>query len=339
MESRSASWSETGRFCGPHLTGLRNLGAPAIRSILDEARRMRSAGRGAHAGLAPGCQVALLFHENSTRTRMAFEAAAGRLGAVAMVLQAGSSSATKGETLSDTARVLESQGADLLVLRHPDPDSAEFLTHHVKLPVVNAGAGTGEHPTQALLDLLTLEDALGGLGGRRVVIVGDVAHSRVARSNLFGLQAMGARVVFCGPPTLVSPRWAELGVDVSHDLDEALAGADAVMGLRLQYERLEGDAPGAAGTLRSRYGITSERMRAHPALWVLHPGPVMRGAEIAHDVVDGERSLIFRQDENGLYVRMAVLAMLLASAGPRRAAKAAEPAGTPPPRVPVKGAR
>ncbi|MBI5837969.1 MAG: aspartate carbamoyltransferase catalytic subunit [Candidatus Eisenbacteria bacterium] len=310
MASRFASWSEPGLLARRHLTGIRDLTAGQLRLFLDTAREFRTRGFDAHARVAPGRQAALLFYENSTRTRMSFESAVARLGAVALVLNADTSSARKGESLRDTGRVLEAQGIEIIIVRHPDPDASDYLSTQVDIPVVNAGSGTGEHPTQALLDILTLEDALGDLSGKRVVLVGDIEHSRVARSNFFGLRTLGASVVFCGPPTLVSPRWRELGATVTWRLDEALEGAHAVMGLRLQGERIQGDAPASSGTLRARYGLTLEHLRRRPELFVLHPGPVQRGVELTHEVADSRQSRILEQVRNGTFARMAVLALL-----------------------------
>jgi aspartate carbamoyltransferase catalytic subunit len=310
MGSRSASWTERGAYTRRHLTGIRGLTASELRALLDAAREVRRLGLDAHAHVAPGRQAALLFYENSTRTRMSFESAVARLGAVALVLNADTSSASKGESLRDTGRVLAAQGIEIIIVRHSDPDASDYLSTQVDIPVVNAGSGTGEHPTQALLDILTMEDALGDLAGRRIVLVGDIAHSRVARSNLYGLLALGARVVFCGPPTLVSPRWRDLGAEVTDRLDEALEGAHAVMGLRLQGERLHGEAPASTGTLRARYGLTLEHLAKRPDLFVLHPGPVSRGLEMTHEVADSPQSLILDQVRNGTIVRMAVLGVL-----------------------------
>lgn len=239
---------------------------------------------------------------------MSFESALGRIGARALVLTEATSSATKGESLRDAGRNLEAMGIELIVLRHPDPDSSEYLASQLRIPVVNGGAGAGEHPTQALYDILTLEDALGSLEGKRIAIVGDIAHSRVARSNFFGLTRLGARVVFCGPPTLVSHQWRELGAEVTYDLNDALSGSQAVMALRLQGERLGPDAPASPGELRARYGLTAPLLASYPELFVMHPGPIMRGMELSHETADSGRSLIMKQVNNGIFVRMAVLA-------------------------------
>jgi aspartate carbamoyltransferase catalytic subunit len=266
--------------------------------------------------LAEGRQAALLFYENSTRTRMSFESALGRIGARALVLNESASSAAKGETLRDTGRNLEAMGIELVVLRHPDPDSSAFLASQLGIPVINGGAGAGEHPTQGLYDILTLEDALGGVEGRRVVIVGDIAHSRVARSNIFGLRTLGAQVILCGPPTLVSPLWRELGVEVTHQLEDALQGADAVMALRLQTERLGADTPGSPGEMRARYGLNMQTLARHPGLKIMHPGPIRRGFELSHDAADHASSLIMRQVANATFVRMAALLESLEAPSP-----------------------
>ncbi len=318
MASRFANSTDTApRRDTRGLTGLRGMQPGELRFFLDSARALRRGGLDSHRALCPGRQVALVFYEHSTRTRMSFEAAAGRIGATALVLSEATSSARKGESLRDTGRNLEAMGIEALVLRHPDPDSSAFLAGELRIPVINGGAGAGEHPTQGLYDLLTLEDALGDLKQRHIVIAGDVAHSRVARSNIFGLRSLGARVTLSGPESLVSRWWTELGVHVQPDLDLALEGADVVMLLRLQSERLEGDAPGAPGTLRARWGVTEERLERFPDLKVMHPGPITRGVELSHGAADSEHSLVMRQVENSTFVRMAVLAHALGAEVPR----------------------
>jgi aspartate carbamoyltransferase catalytic subunit len=258
-----------------------------------------------------GKTVVNLFYEASTRTRASFEIAQKVLSADSLSIAAATSSVQKGETLLDTARNLEAMNPDMIVVRHASSGAPHFLARHCRSAIVNAGDGAHEHPTQALLDALTLRQRKGRLDGLRVAIVGDVLHSRVARSNLWLLAKMGAKVVLCAPPTLMPPGLENLA-QVTHRLDEALEGADAVMMLRLQLERMTG---GYFPTIREyhvRFGLTEERMRrAKKDVLILHPGPMNRGVEIASEVADGPYSVILDQVTNGVAVRMAVLYLLL----------------------------
>ncbi|GAA4007441.1 aspartate carbamoyltransferase catalytic subunit [Sphingomonas humi] len=266
----------------------------------------RNAGRGRLAGRT----VFNCFYENSTRTAMSFAQAAARLGAQAITLSVEHSSVKKGETLADTARTLGAMGPDALVLRHRQNGAADEVAALVDCPVVNAGDGTNEHPTQALLDALTLQQHFGTLEGRTVAIVGDIKHSRVAHSNALLLPRLGATVRVAGPPAL-------LPADTqSHAIDEAIDGADAVMMLRVQRERMDEDLGDAPGEYLRLYGLTMERLAlARPEAVVLHPGPMNRGVEIADEVADlAQRSLILRQVANGVAMRMAVLEMLVSEA-------------------------
>ncbi|MEM0964164.1 MAG: aspartate carbamoyltransferase catalytic subunit, partial [Bacteroidota bacterium] len=265
-----------------------------------------------------------LFFENSTRTRLSFELAEKRLSADIMNFSASGSSVSKGETLKDTARNIEAMKVDLAVIRHRSAGAAHFLTRCIDGVVVNAGDGQHEHPTQALLDALTISglDVPGrtpagyDFSGLNVTILGDVAHSRVARSNVYGLTALGASVTLCGPRTMMPVELkAALGdrdVRVTDRLDEALDGCDVAMALRIQLERQK-DEIGLTPSLReyhAMYGIRPEHLEAHPDLWVMHPGPVNRGVELAGEVVDSDRSVILDQVTNGVAVRMAVLYLL-----------------------------
>jgi aspartate carbamoyltransferase catalytic subunit len=257
-----------------------------------------------------GVEVVNAFFEDSTRTRVSFELAERRLGMTVASFGAAGSSASKGETLLDTVRTVAAMGIDVLVVRHRASGSAELLAREAPVVVINAGDGAHEHPTQGLLDLLTLTDAWAGdIAGRRVAIVGDIAHSRVARSAIAGLTTLGATVTVAGPPTLM-PRGVEtLGCHVASDAGEAIEGADAVMALRLQCERMEQGLLPSLGEYARDWGITAQRLaRARPHAVVLHPGPMNREVEIASDVADGSRSVILRQVENGVAVRAAVLA-------------------------------
>ena len=258
-----------------------------------------------------GKTVVNLFFEPSTRTRTSFELAAKRLSADVINFSPSSSSVVKGETLLDTARNIEAMQADIIVLRHPDACAAETLANGVKSSVINAGDGWHEHPTQALLDLFTMREKKLNFKGLRVAIVGDIAHSRVARSNIFGLSKLGAEIRAVGPPTMIPVHLDRLGVRVYYDLDEALRGVDVIMMLRLQLER-QGRALFPSIREYSRlYGLTAERVRlAEAGALVMHPGPVNRGVEMAPEVADSFSSVILDQVANGVAVRMGILFLL-----------------------------
>ena len=296
------------------LLGIEPLSAAEILSILDEAdafKRRWTASRRALPVLKDKT-VGLLFYENSTRTRSSFELAVKRLSGEVLSLNVSASSVAKGESLSDTLRTLEAMGVDAFVLRHPDTGAARFAADCVEAPVINAGDGWHEHPTQALLDFMTLRETKRRLEGLRVVYVGDILHSRVARSGLFGLAKLGASVAVCGPATLVPEAAAAAGAEVFHDLRRALKGADAVVALRLQLERMKENLVPSLEEYASLYGLSPDKLAwAKPDCVVLHPGPLNRGVEISDAVADGERSVILQQVANGVFVRMAVLARLL----------------------------
>lgn len=277
-----------------------------IADLLDSARAF-SVQAGSSAQLA-GKVVFNTFYESSTRTAMSFATAAARLGAQPITLSVEHSSVKKGETLADTAATLAAMKPDAIVLRHRDNGAPAEVARLVDCPVINAGDGTNEHPTQALLDALTLLQQFGELNGLTVAIVGDIRHSRVARSNAKLLARLGVTVRLAGPPTLLPSGSADDG-----NVEQAIAGADAVMMLRVQRERLSDELGDAPGEYLARYGLTEERLAlAAPHAVVLHPGPMNRGVEIADAVADGGRSLIRRQVANGVAVRMAVLEMLVA---------------------------
>ncbi|MCL6646818.1 MAG: aspartate carbamoyltransferase catalytic subunit [Chloroflexi bacterium] len=317
--SRTAPWSDQLLpLGGPrrHLLDLDDCSREEITQFLDTAVAMREILRRPvpKAPALTGKTVVNVFLEDSTRTRVSFEIAAKRLNADVINLSGSGSSVTKGESLINTVRTLEAVGADLIVLRHPSAGAPYLAAAHLRGSVINAGDGWHAHPTQALLDLLTIRDTFGRLEGLRVTIVGDILHSRVARSNLWGLTRMGAEVTVCGPPTLLPPAWpAGLAgcLRVTFDLEEALSGADVVMALRLQRERM---AAGRLPSLReySRlYQINDARLaRAAPQVLVLHPGPMNEGVEIAPTTAHGARSAIEDQVTNGVAVRMAVLYLL-----------------------------
>ncbi len=259
-----------------------------------------------------GRMVVNLFFEASTRTRFSFETAEKWLSADSLNFSAKGSSVEKGESLLDTARNLQAMSPDLIVIRHGSPGVPHFLARHLKAGVVNAGDGAHEHPTQALLDALTIRQRLGRLEGLRVAICGDIAHSRVVRSNIWLLTKMGSKVVVCGPPTLLPERIAAMGVEVTTDFDEALAGADVVMMLRMQLERQGMSLFPSIREYFRLYGLDAKRLsRAKPGAIVMHPGPMNRGVEIASDIADSDRSVILDQVANGVAVRMAVLYLLL----------------------------
>lgn len=295
-----------------HLLGLATYGADEIGLILDTARQFRDVLNRPikRVPTLRGVTVVNLFFEASTRTRISFELAEKRLSADTVNFSTSGSSVSKGETLKDTARNIEAMKVDMVVIRHQSPGAPHFLTRCVDAVVINAGDGAHEHPTQALLDLLTMSDLAGSLAGLNVSIVGDIAHSRVARSNVYGLKALGANVTLCAPPTLLPVGVEHLGARVTHRLEEALEGCDVVMALRLQLERQGAGLFPSLREYHERFGIKAEHLARHPDLYVMHPGPVNRGVELAGEVVDHERAVILDQVTNGVAVRMAVLYLL-----------------------------
>ncbi|QDT17247.1 Aspartate carbamoyltransferase [Alienimonas californiensis] len=282
-----------------------------ITELLDQAVEFRrlSEARDLPAPLA-GATVGNLFFENSTRTRNSFRLAAKRLGAETVEFTEVGSSVAKGETVADTVRTIEALGVDLMVIRHGSPGVPHRLREFVTCGLLNAGDGTHEHPTQALIDLLSLRDEMGDLAGKTVTVVGDILHSRVARSNIHGLRALGARVLVCGPSTLL-PRHLP-GAEFFTDLDEALAQSDAVNLLRVQFERQRGAFFPSPAEYYRLFGMTQTRLdRSGRDPWVLAPGPINRGIELSSEVADGPRSLILKQVANGVFIRMACLATLM----------------------------
>jgi len=295
------------------LLGIESLSPEEIVLILDTAESMREIGQRQIKKVPAlrGRMVVNLFFEASTRTRFSFETAEKWLSADSLNFAAKGSSVEKGETLLDTARNLEAMSPDLIVIRHGTPGVPHYLARNLKAGVINAGDGAHEHPTQALLDALTIRQRLGRLEGLRVAITGDIEHSRVVRSNIWLLGKMGARVVLCAPPTLMPPRISEMGVEVTTDFDAALEGADVVMMLRMQLERQGSSLFPSSREYFKRYGLTLARLaRAKPGAIVMHPGPMNRGVEIASDVADSPRSVILAQVANGVAIRMAVLYLL-----------------------------
>ncbi len=296
-----------------HLLGIEPLEPAHIQTILDTADALKEILDRPIKKVPTlrGKTVINLFYEASTRTRSSFEVAERVLSADSLSIATATSSVQKGETLLDTAKNLEAMNPDMIVIRHASSGAPHFLARHCRFAVVNAGDGAHEHPTQALLDALTLRQRKGRLKGLRVAIVGDILHSRVARSNLWLLTKMGASVVLCGPPTLVPPGIEALA-PVTHRIDEAVEGADAVMMLRVQLERMSGSYFPTTREYHARFGLTEERVkRARKDVLILHPGPMNRGVEIASEVADGPYSVILDQVTNGVAIRMAVLYLLL----------------------------
>jgi aspartate carbamoyltransferase catalytic subunit len=296
-----------------HLLGIEPLEAPDIQTILDTADGLKEILDRPIKKVPAlrGRTVINLFYESSTRTRSSFEIAERVLSADSLSIAAGTSSVVKGETLLDTAKNLEAMNPDLVIMRHASSGAPHFLARHCRFAVVNAGDGAHEHPTQALLDALTLRQHKGKLKGLKVAIVGDILHSRVARSNLWLLSKMGAQVVLCGPPTVIPPGIEGLA-PVTYRLEEAIEGADAIMMLRIQLERMSGAFFPTMREYFRRFGLTEERARrAKKDVLIMHPGPLNRGVEIASEVADGPYSVILDQVTNGVAIRMAVLYLLL----------------------------
>jgi aspartate carbamoyltransferase catalytic subunit len=298
---------------GKDLLGLDELSAEQIRLILDTAVPFKEVSERQIKKVPTlrGMTIVNLFFEASTRTRVSFEFAEKRLSADTVNVASSGSSVAKGETLVDTARNLEAMRIDMVVIRHPASGAARFLAERIDSNVINAGDGTHEHPTQGLLDILTLRDRLGELAGRRICIVGDVLHSRVARSNIHGLRKLGAEVAVCGPRSLLPNAVEELGVEVFDRIEAAIEWAEALNILRLQLERMQGGYIPSLREYNRVFGVTSERLAKAPRdLLILHPGPMNRGVEIDSDVADGPHSVILHQVTNGVAVRMAVLYLL-----------------------------
>ena len=305
-------------FTGPHLLGLMGLNPLQLTSILDKADHYAELARAGQRGapLLKNKTVINLFFENSTRTMSSFEIAAKRLGADVVNMPVAASSVKKGETLIDTAMTLHAMKPDVIVIRHSASGGVKLLSRKVDCAVINAGDGMHEHPTQGLLDTLTIRREKGRIEGLKVAICGDIAHSRVARSTTYALHQLGARVRLAGPRTLLPGNASDWGAEtVTTDLDAALDGADIVMMLRLQLERMDGAYLPSRREYFRFYGLTQERLkRAAPDALVMHPGPMNRGIEIESAIADGPRSVITEQVEMGVAVRMAVLDMLAGSA-------------------------
>jgi len=295
------------------LLGLENLSKEHIELILSTAESFKEVStRGIKKVPAlRGKTVVNLFYEPSTRTRVSFEIAAKRLSADVINIATETSSVKKGETLIDTGLSIQALKADVIVVRHNASGAATMLARHVDISVVNAGDGWHEHPTQALLDIFTLKQKLGNIKGLRVSIVGDIAHSRVARSNIWGLTKLGAKVTVCAPELLIPPEVEKMGVSVTHSIDSALANADAVNVLRMQFERDAGAAFPKQLEYFRNFAVTEERLKkAKKDIIIMHPGPINRGIEISSAVADGKNSVILEQVTNGIAIRMAVLFLI-----------------------------
>lgn len=296
------------------LLGLKDVTRDEIEEILSVASQMRktldqSVKKTTHL---QGKNVITLFYENSTRTRTSFETAAKIMSASTTSISVATSSVSKGETLIDTGKNLDAILADAIIIRHSMSGAPHLLAKNVRASVINAGDGLNEHPTQALLDLYTMKEKFGSFEGLKVVIAGDVKHSRVARSNIWGLHTLGAHVTVCAPKTLLPACIAETGVTVSNDLDECVKGANVLMGLRMQLERQQAAFFPSIAEYNTYYGVNAKRlMAADSDAIVMHPGPVNRGVEMSSEVADGEQSVILPQVTNGVAVRMAVLHLLL----------------------------
>jgi aspartate carbamoyltransferase catalytic subunit len=298
------------------LLGMQDLDAAEIIGVLDTAASMKeiAAREIKKVPTLRGKTIVNLFYESSTRTRTSFEIAGKWLSADVINFSASGSSAEKGESLLDTARNIEAMSPDVVVVRHRAAGAPALLARHLRCGVINAGDGAHEHPTQALLDLMTIREKKGHLEGLNVTIVGDITHSRVARSDIHGMRKMGITVTVAGPPTLIPAQCQELGVKVSHRLEEAIAHADVIMMLRLQHERMQGGFIPSLREYSRVWGLSLAKLEhCRPDVLIMHPGPVNRGVELAPEVADSAYSVILDQVSNGVAVRMAVLYLLAGS--------------------------
>ena len=297
-----------------HLLGLKDYPRQDIQTIIDTGFRFKEI-LDRPIKKVPSLQgktIVNLFFENSTRTRISFELAQKRLSADTVNFSASTSSLKKGETFKDTVQNIEAMKIDAVVMRHPTPGSPLHLTKYIDAIVINAGDGTHEHPTQAILDMMSLHEKFGYLEGLKVGILGDISHSRVALSNIYGLQTMGAEVTLCGPSTLVPPYAEELGVKVNYNVDEVIEWADAINVLRIQRERMKGGLLPSIREYRNLFGITKDRLSKHKKeIVIMHPGPMNRGVEIDSVIADSDQAIILDQVLNGVASRMAILYLLL----------------------------
>ena len=297
-----------------HLLGLEHLTASEITLILDYAEALHRATENGRKklDLLKGRTIANLFFENSTRTRNSFSLAAKRLGADTVEFSSSGSSVAKGETFIDTAKTIEAMLVDAVVVRHSSPGTPQMLSKHLACSVINAGDGPHEHPTQGLLDILTIRQHRGSVAGLTVAMVGDIAHSRTARSNIWGLLKLGAKVIVCGPATLVSKNWEKLGVEVSYSLDKILPRCDVLNLLRIQFERQAIRPFPSVHEYTLLYAMNQERIKkSKDDILIMAPGPINRGVELTPEVADGPHSVILEQVTNGIAIRMATLWLLL----------------------------
>jgi aspartate carbamoyltransferase catalytic subunit len=296
-----------------HLLGLESMPEREISEIMETTQSFREVLERPikKVPTLQGRTIVNLFFESSTRTRISFELAERRLSADVVNFSAEASSVRKGETLKDTARNIEAMKVDMVVIRHSSAGAAHFLSSVVKANVINAGDGAHEHPTQALLDMYTIRERLGKIKGVHVCIVGDISHSRVALSNIYGLKTMGAHVSVCGPKTLIPREIEKLGVKIFYNIDEAIKGADVLNVLRIQLERQDGGLFPSLREYRKYFGVTKERLaKAKPDVIIMHPGPINRDVELSADVADSGASVILDQVLNGVAVRMSILYLL-----------------------------
>ena len=297
-----------------HLIGLENFPNKDIKKIIDTAFNFKEVLERPIKKVPSlqGKTIVNLFFENSTRTRISFELAQKRLSADTVNFSASTSSLKKGESFKDTARNIEAMKIDAVVIRHPSPGAPYHLKKFVKAQIINAGDGTHEHPTQAILDMMSLQEKFGKIKDLKIAIIGDIYHSRVARSNIYGLVTMGANVTVCGPPSLVPKEISDLGVNVNYNIDEVIEWADAVNILRIQRERMGIGLIPSIREYRSLFGVTYERMaRRDKELVIMHPGPMNRGVEIDSEVADSDQAIILEQVLNGVASRMSILYLLL----------------------------
>ncbi len=306
-----------------HLLDIQSLTAAEILTVLDTAKAFKAVGERAIKKVPAlrGKTVVNLFIEPSTRTRISFELAALRLTADVINFTAEASSLKKGETLKDTARNLQALNADIIIIRHSAAGAPHFLSRFLEASVINAGDGAHEHPTQALLDAFTIREKKGRIEGLNVTILGDILYSRVARSNIWAMTRLGAKVTLCGPSTLVPSVFEQMGCRVTHDVEEAIAGADIINLLRIQHERQRQAMFPSIAEYASLFGLNKARLaKTRPDVLIMHPGPINRGVEIDSEIADGDRSLILKQVTNGLAVRMAVLFLVNGGKGPQEVA-------------------
>jgi aspartate carbamoyltransferase catalytic subunit len=312
-EAETETMPKAARWTRRHLLGLEDLSRAEIETVLDTAEEFVEVSQRDCKKRTDlkGKVVVNLFFEPSTRTRTSFSLAAKRLSADTQDFTTSGSSVAKGETFIDTAKNIEALGIDIVVVRHSVPGAPHLLAQHLRCGVVNAGDGAHEHPTQGLLDLFTVRRVKGRIEGLTVALVGDIAHSRVARSNIYGLLKLGAKVIVCGPPTLVPREVSRLGVEIAYRLEDVLPRCDVVNVLRIQFERQRGGLFPSIGEYFRLFGVDSGRLRkAKPDVLILAPGPINRGVELTSEVADGPNSAILQQVTNGLAVRMAVLYLL-----------------------------